>query len=780
MKNNHRSDDTPPQERRALSMFHSSRKGSMELNLEGCLLTFNPHLPTMLGYQATALETMSLFEFIHVEDREDSREAFQSLVSGDAEGFDIITRLVTAAGDTLWCRVLMEPMCDAAGRLDRLVAMVLDLGDRQREEDKLRAGLARLSTFIAAGDEGIVLIRDRQVLDCNEQAALIAGTTVDNLVGRSVEEFVRASERPRLRSLLDKGQFDRDEFEVVRLDGSVIYVEVLGQQSPKDSMGASFIIVRDITEHRLRQNEIARLNRTLQALRESSLALVSATEEEAYLNDVCKILVDHCGYSRVSIGLLVGGDTKSYMTTAQWGLDHSKAFPASLDLDAMTAVHGEGLIIRAIRTNRPVVCQDIRTDSSLPAWYKDQILSIGIMATASFPLSFRGAVFGTLTILDSRTDVFPPEEVGLLKSLSDDLAFGIQTLQSREARAKAEHALADKTRQLEALLDTIPAIVYVKDIDLRFTMANRQLCEANDLPPEFIIGKSNRDIFPPDLARQSDKSDHLAIEGQRVIDIEETMVDSTGEQRWFSSCKTALYDGAGKLTGLVGVSLEITDRKLAEQERYTRLEYQKEELVREVHHRIKNHLQGVVGLLRSRKGGHHDSQNSMEEAVQQVMSIAQVYGLQSHRGDSRVELGKLIETLRTLPMTPKIIEWDAGAESRPVYLAKDEAVSVALVINELLTNAVKHLQRNAGPKTIRLSLETGSEGAKLRIRNRPATLSADFNFSERKGLGTGLGLVCSLLPGSCAELQIWQDAGTVVAELTLAAPVIEQPEHDRQ
>ena len=226
---------------------------------------------------------------------------------------------------------------------------------------------------------------------------------------------------------------------------------------------------------------------------------------------------------------------------------------------------------------------------------------------------------------------------------------------------------------------------------------------------------------------------------------------------------------------MVGIAHDITAQKQRENERFALLERQRDVLVREVHHRIKNHLQGVTGLLRNRITRHPELTGILEEVIAQIYAIAQVYGLQSRRAEDRVRLGDLLEILTRVATGSTTVHHRSPAPEAPgtaLALARDEAVPLALALNELLTNAHKHNDRSEPTRPIRVILETGATEQRVAIRNGPAGLPVGFDFAAGRGLGTGLELVRTLLPLQGATLTYRQEADEVVAELFLTPPAV--------
>jgi PAS domain S-box-containing protein len=220
---------------------------------------------------------------------------------------------------------------------------------------------------------------------------------------------------------------------------------------------------------------------------------------------------------------------------------------------------------------------------------------------------------------------------------------------------------------------------------------------------------------------------------------------------------------------------DITLRKATEAQRLADARQQRDALVREVHHRIKNNLQSVAGLLQRELGKFVELDPRLETAISQVRAIAVVHGLQSSNPDEAVRLcdsvRNICKTVAELSQRP--VEFDIEGEQtifRPVRIENDEAVPVALVLNELILNAVKHSPEDSPAPTV--SLNADGSSARIVIRNAVRG-GPGFDIDTGRGLGTGLRLVRSLLPDHGAQLQHQLDAtGVMLTTLKLTHPVV--------
>jgi two-component system sensor histidine kinase/response regulator len=135
-------------------------------------------------------------------------------------------------------------------------------------------------------------------------------------------------------------------------------------------------------------------------------------------------------------------------------------------------------------------------------------------------------------------------------------------------RRLAEEALAEERNLLRTLIDTIPDPIFVKDTEGRLIVNNTAHARLlGAVSPEACIGKSDFDFFSPDVARRSrDDEQAFMKSGMPIISLEERAVDhTTNTEIWNQTSKVTLRDRSGKITGLVGISRDITARKQAEE-----------------------------------------------------------------------------------------------------------------------------------------------------------------------------------------------------------------------
>ncbi|CAG0928900.1 Phytochrome-like protein cph1 [Thermoflexales bacterium] len=155
-----------------------------------------------------------------------------------------------------------------------------------------------------------------------------------------------------------------------------------------------------------------------------------------------------------------------------------------------------------------------------------------------------------------------------LKRTEADLTYERDRLQALMNNLVTMAAAAEQARDLlQALMDNIPDTIYFKDTASRFVHVNRAQAQLlGALTPDEVIGKTDADFFSADLSQMFlTEEQRLMSSGEPILDRMEYNPTAEGRPRWLSATKVPLKDRTNKITGLVGISRNVTDRILAEQ-----------------------------------------------------------------------------------------------------------------------------------------------------------------------------------------------------------------------
>lgn len=133
-------------------------------------------------------------------------------------------------------------------------------------------------------------------------------------------------------------------------------------------------------------------------------------------------------------------------------------------------------------------------------------------------------------------------------------------------RLKIEEQMRLKSRQLQAIIDGSPSTIFIKDLEGRYLLINRRMEEILNIRSEDIKGKTDFDIIPKDLAEYFKAHDMIVFSEGRAVQFNEEIDLPDGKHQFLLTNKFPLFDEQGKMYGLCGVSTDLTELKLINEE----------------------------------------------------------------------------------------------------------------------------------------------------------------------------------------------------------------------
>ncbi len=348
-----------------------------------------------------------------------------------------------------------------------------------------------------------------------------------------------------------------------------------------------------------------------------------------------------------------------------------------------------------------------------------------------------------------------------------------------ERRRQAEVSIAQAQASLQRMIETAPLAIALFDArSLRVLQLNQMAGTFFGQPLERVAGRTPEEFCS--VGKATALAEWLSLSVGQVDAQRHEWRDEAeggGVARVWDLRVVSLAPSAELAPQLLLVASDVTEQHVAEQARLQAAIAQREVLVREVHHRIKNNLQGVAGLLQQHAQRHPGVSPMLTEAVSQVQAIAQVYGLQVGAGGplrvAHVMQAIAASVQRTFGCNIQAL---ASEEAGHWQMPEAESIPIALTLNELLTNAIKHGHGEGGPRC-EVALETAGEGVQvvITIHNR-GHLPAGFDLARYPGAVSGLGLARALLPRRSATLSLTQRGDEVVARVQLRPPSVVRDE----
>ena len=182
-------------------------------------------------------------------------------------------------------------------------------------------------------------------------------------------------------------------------------------------------------------------------------------------------------------------------------------------------------------------------------------------------LNETGQLFGEIPGVKKDGTLVPIETTAVMIFDNDGLPLGLIGInRDITERKRSEETLREHSERQKALLDSIPAFVYFKDRQLTYLAANKALADILGIGVNEFAGKTDYDFFPKEYAEFYRKCDWQVMEsGEAVYNLEESVTVPEGQTRWALTTKVPYRNAEGVISGMVGTTLDITERKLAEE-----------------------------------------------------------------------------------------------------------------------------------------------------------------------------------------------------------------------
>lgn len=417
---------------------------------------------------------------------------------------------------------------------------------------------------------------------------------------------------------------------------------------------------------------------------------------------------------------------------------------------------------------------------------------------------------------DHKVTVGGDDEIGRLARAFNEMACRLSStytaLEGEVAeRKRAEEELRKTTQILSAISQNVPDLLFAKDCQGRLVYASESTLSVLGKSAEEVLGKTDVEYHPdPHLGEAVMENDRIVRESRRPMVVEEPTLQADGTMRVFLSTKVPWIAEDGTLLGTLGMAMDITERKRAEEalreltetleqrvaERTARLEStnvqlqaeiverrraeetlceneqrinaslaEKEVLLSEIHHRVKNNMQVISSLVDLQADELEDAsmRSILKDVTHRVRSMALVHEKLYQSADlARVDFAEYAESLlnylwRSHRSAASGIRLALDLEPAP--LPADTAVPCGLILNELASNALKHAFRGRDDGEVSVVLRGDTDSlVRLCVRDDGAGLPEGFDWKQARSLG--LHLVQMLAKQLRATVEVRSTDGT--------------------
>ncbi|MFW5826742.1 MAG: sensor histidine kinase [Alkalispirochaeta sp.] len=358
--------------------------------------------------------------------------------------------------------------------------------------------------------------------------------------------------------------------------------------------------------------------------------------------------------------------------------------------------------------------------------------------------------YGRVTLVLDDADAFRPFPAAV-HNVASTIAVRIQSLRYQ---SHLERQVQKQTRELElsnafleSIFDHTGDVLFVLDRDYRIVRANRMARQLYGETEQVVRHRCFEAIY----GRRVPCASCPVREALKSRSAQEAVVpypNPENPERWFTVSAFPILDEHGEVTHIIESGRDITHLKSLQDE-LTRTVEQKAMLLREVHHRVKNNLNMVMSVLNLQFGGIPGERvaAALQASLDRIRSMALVHQF-FYRSDSQHSLDfhtfvhDLISELSRTYVVGQQITIDA--EIPEVEIGMERAVPVGLILNELVTNALKYAFPDGRTGTIRIcfacdpSSDTAEPTVELTVRDDGVGLPAEFSPGQSNSLGMTL------------------------------------------
>jgi PAS domain S-box-containing protein len=554
----------------------------------------------------------------------------------------------------------------------------------QESEEKYRS-------LVERANDGIAIIQDTVFKYVNPRLGEIGNSTVEALVGTPFTDYIHPDELPKVVGFYKMRMAGENinpvyETVIVREDGSPVQVEINAGITTYKGRPADLVIVRDITERKKMEEDLRKSEEEFRNLFELAPDAILTINLKGIITSCNTAAAAMTGYSKDEIAGLHISKLKFLQ---------KKDIPLYLK-SLSSLVLGESVVLPEI------------------TWiHRD----------------------GTVHVSEAR--VQPVKEMGKVVRLlviSRDIT----------EHKKAEEALKESEEKYRTLIENLNVGVYrvtpgkeghFIDVNPAFV----QMLGYRDKKEILTLKASDIYVNPEDRIRFSEK---VSLHGF-VRNEELTLKKKDDTPIIVSDTSTAVYNSNGTLLYLDGITEDITQRKKAEEQIKASLK-EKEVLLREIHHRVKNNMQIISSLLNLQSKCTDDRQliTAFKESQDRIRSMSLIHEkLYQSRDLARIDFGEYTRSLvdnlfhsyriDTKKITPII-------DVEGVSLGVDHAIPCGLIINELVSNCLKHAFPD-GKGKVRITLHSISENEiELAVIDNGVGIPGDIDFGTTRTLGLSL------------------------------------------
>ena len=623
------------------------------------------------------------------------------------------------------------------------LARVLDIPTNKKIiERELQESEQRFKSLAAVASEGICFIQEGTIVDANDQLARIYGyESAKAIISRKLNELMTIQDIQLLLASAEISAVNRNDVRATDVNGRLMLLEITGSFVQFKSKRTLALVINDVSSRKRAEQALHQSLESFQRLLEDSPnGVVILTEGKIqYLNQAaCKLL------GAKEEDEVFGDSFESFI---------EDSFIHTMQVD-----------LKIIREGGEVFNKEIRMRA-----LTGEIIDVEIKPTLTV-YENKPSIQITLNNITDRNKLVQEQiRVRFVEEINAALKAEIEEHRATQMKLdQQQKQTLEQTAKIESIFNSTENIMmWTIDHDYEITalntnfIANMKASFGEDVEKKNNIMSMLKQHVDQDLYQGQLQAFTNGFKG-RPQQFELPLKNMVGETIWWQCFLNPVHVN-GKFQELSCLVYDNTDRKEIDRKIRDSLK-EKEVLLKEVHHRVKNNLQVISSIL-NLQSSYVDDPKTLEilrESQQRIKSMSFIHETIYRTSDfSRLEfmdylktiISNLIQSYRTAKTRVDFV-----SEMQSVGLNLDQAIPCGLIVNELVSNSLKYAfkGREHGKLTVKLNEEDGV--IMLAVIDDGIGLPTDFAFEKNNSLG--IQLVYALLDQIDATVKVDQTAGT--------------------
>jgi PAS domain S-box-containing protein len=661
------------------SIFQQAAVGISYTSPDGTMNHVNQKFCELLGYERDELEGETFQEFTHPEDLEENLEYLERARSGEIDNYSMQKRFVTKDGDTIWTKLTVGVVRNSNDDLKYLVSVIEDISNRIEAENRLRRSEERFRSLFEQAAVGILHVApDGTLLRTNEKCCELLGYDRSELEGKTFQDFTHPDD-------LEK---DLENLEAIR-QGEQEHYSIEKRYYKKNG-------------------DVLWVELTVGAVRDES-------GEPKYYVSVIKDITDR----KQAEEELRLSETRFRLISENidqviWLKD-----PESGGFDYMSPVFEDiwGLPVERVLNDSDVWLESVHEEDR--SKFADSFLE----QQRSDDVRLRYRIIrsdGEIRWLEGRSVPIEDEQGNVVKiaGITEDIT------EQRKIR-----------REKETFFDLTLDLFAIADFEGNFLEVNQAFIDTLGYSRSELLSQPYLELIHPDDREETRNLLGGLGDGKPVEGFENRYRTKDGGYRWLSWRAQPGEDV------VYAVARDVTERREFEERLQTMVE-EKETLLKEVHHRVKNNLQIISSLLsmQKRKISHQETLNTLSDSIHRVKTMAAIHEqLYNSNTLASVNFKQYLEDLVQRLLDVQDIDQgqvNVDLSIEPVRLDLDVAIPCGLILNELITNSFEHGSNSDTGDQINIKLfRASSETIKMVVEDNGEGFPEKFTLGSTDSIG---------------------------------------------